>query len=63
MAGALCDETRRAPGPRASVDIPLLYGVGPRDGTTMLAAAGALAAFLPAWRAVRVDPIAALRGE
>ncbi len=47
----------------------LLYGVGPRDAATLaaaaavLAAAGLLAAFVPARRAVRVDPIVALRGE
>jgi predicted permease len=47
----------------------LLYGVGPRDLGTLaaaaaiLAAAGMLAALVPARRAVRVDPIVALRGE
>ena len=47
----------------------LLFGVSPRDLTTILAAgillagAGALAAYLPARRAVRIDPIAALRCE
>jgi putative ABC transport system permease protein len=47
----------------------LLYGVGPRDLGTLaaaaavLAAVGLAAAVLPARRAVRVDPIAALRGE
>ncbi len=47
----------------------LLFGVSPRDLTTilaaalLLAAAGAVAAYLPARRAVRIDPIAALRCE
>jgi predicted permease len=47
----------------------LLFGVSPRDLPTILAAglllagAGALAAYLPARRAVRIDPIAALRCE
>jgi ABC-type antimicrobial peptide transport system permease subunit len=47
----------------------MLYGVGPRDAATLFAAAGALAlagaaaTLLPAWRAVRVDPLAALRAE
>ncbi len=47
----------------------LLYGVGPRDFATLagaaavLAAAGTLAAWLPARRAIRVDPIAALRAD
>jgi putative ABC transport system permease protein len=47
----------------------LLYGVGPHDLGTLaaaaavLAAAGIVAAVLPARRAVRVDPIMALRGE
>ena len=46
----------------------LLYGVGPRDFATLaaaaavLAAVGLAAALVPARRAVRVDPIAALRG-
>ncbi len=47
----------------------LLYGVGPRDAVTiagaglLLAAAGALAAYLPARCAARVDPMVALRCE
>ncbi len=49
--------------------VKLLYGVGPHDVPTilgaglLLAAAGALAAWLPARRALRVDPISALRCE
>jgi putative ABC transport system permease protein len=45
----------------------LLYGLEPRDPTTlivaiaMLAAVAALAAWLPAWRASRLDPSEALR--
>jgi putative ABC transport system permease protein len=45
----------------------LLYGFEPRDPATfvgaagVLAAVGALAAWLPAWRASRVDPAAVLR--
>ncbi|MFZ0819353.1 MAG: ABC transporter permease [Candidatus Acidiferrales bacterium] len=47
----------------------LLYGVTPRDPTTMVVAAGvllavaSLAAAIPAWRASRTDPITALRYE
>ncbi|MGH9366089.1 MAG: hypothetical protein ACRD3M_00250 [Thermoanaerobaculia bacterium] len=47
----------------------LLYGVSPRDLPTilaaglLLAAAGALAAYLPARRAMRIDPMGALRCE
>ena len=47
----------------------LLFGVGTRDIVTFLgvtlavAAAAALASVVPAWRAVRVDPIAALRAD
>jgi len=47
----------------------LLYGVGPRDFGTLaaaaavLAAVGLAAALVPARRAVRVDPITALRGD
>lgn len=47
----------------------LLYGVGPWDGVTYAAAAGALlatataAALLPAYRAASVDPNTALRSE
>jgi len=47
----------------------LLYGVGPRDPATLacaaavLAAAGLLAGLLPARRATRVDPTAALRAD
>jgi putative ABC transport system permease protein len=45
----------------------LLYGLAPRDPTTLvgsaitLAAVGAVAGWLPAWRASRIDPAEALR--
>jgi putative ABC transport system permease protein len=47
----------------------LLYGVGPADPVSFLAAAaalatvGALAAYLPARRAARIDPVRALGDE
>jgi ABC-type lipoprotein release transport system permease subunit len=45
----------------------LLYGIEPRDPATLawaaviLAAVGASAGWLPAWRASRTDPAAVLR--
>jgi predicted permease len=45
----------------------LLFGLEPRDVTTlvtgvaMMAAVGTVAAFLPAWRAARIDPVEVLR--
>ena len=47
----------------------MLFGLGPRDATTMLLAAGVLtvvallAGYLPARRATKVEPMAALRHE
>jgi ABC-type antimicrobial peptide transport system permease subunit len=47
----------------------MLFGLSPRDPVTMIGAAvvliavAALAAFIPAWRASRVDPMTALRYE
>jgi putative ABC transport system permease protein len=47
----------------------LLFGVRPTDTTTFLLAAAtitavaAVASWLPAWRASRVDPIVTLRYE
>jgi len=47
----------------------LLYGLEPRDPATLIEAAtvlatvGALAAWLPAWRASRIDPAVVLRYE
>jgi ABC-type antimicrobial peptide transport system permease subunit len=46
-----------------------LYDVKPADGTSLLVATGALiaagmvAAFIPAWRASRVDPAHVLREQ
>jgi putative ABC transport system permease protein len=45
----------------------LLFGLEARDVATlatavaMMAAVGTLAAFLPAWRAARIDPVEVLR--
>jgi ABC-type antimicrobial peptide transport system permease subunit len=47
----------------------LLFEVGPRDigvfvsVAALLGAAGAIASYLPAWRATQVDPLAALRQD
>jgi ABC-type antimicrobial peptide transport system permease subunit len=47
----------------------LLYGVAPRDPVVLVAAlllvivTAVLAAFVPAWRASRLDPLAALRHD
>lgn len=46
-----------------------LYGVNPRDPrvlaivSTVLLTVGLLASFVPAWRATRVDPVTAMRGD
>jgi predicted permease len=47
----------------------LLYGVSPRDpstvalGTSVLVIVTAVAAFIPAWRASRIDPVDAIRSS
>src|SRR5207248_6813231 len=47
----------------------LLYGIAPSDPVVLvlvgltLMTAGAFAAFVPAWRAARVDPVSSLRAE
>jgi len=53
----------------SSVLQTLLYGVAPRDPATLVVVSllllmvTALAAYLPAWRATRIDPVRALRVE
>ena len=53
--------------PVQGVTSRLVYGVSPRDpatvvlGTTLLLAVTAVAAFVPAWRASRIDPVDAIR--
>lgn len=53
----------------ARVIASLLYGIGPRDPSTMMAVAAmlvgvaAVAALLPAWRAAKADPVTALRAD
>ena len=55
--------------PLASLAKAMLYGVAPHDGWALAAAAvilgltAAVAGYLPAARAARVDPLVALRGE
>jgi putative ABC transport system permease protein len=47
----------------------ILFGVSPSDALTLtfailtLSLLGLSAAFIPAWRASRIDPLIALRGE
>jgi ABC-type antimicrobial peptide transport system permease subunit len=47
----------------------MLFEIGPRDAgvfalvAALLSTAGVLASYVPAWRATRVDPLAALRQE
>jgi putative ABC transport system permease protein len=53
----------------AQLMLGLLYNIRPRDPATFIVVAGlllavaALASFVPAWRASRVDPVAVLKGE
>jgi ABC-type antimicrobial peptide transport system permease subunit len=53
----------------ARLTASLLFGIEPADVQTFavvalaLLAAGAAAAFVPAWRAARVDPVSALRSD
>jgi ABC-type antimicrobial peptide transport system permease subunit len=47
----------------------LVYGLSPRDpativvGTAVMLAVTAVAAFIPAWRASRIDPVDAIRAS
>ena len=66
-AGALIGLTGSFVGSRAIED--LLFGVGTHDAPTIVAVSAAvglaavLASAIPAWRALRVDPITALRAD